>query len=255
MKKILLLSIVLILLFSCEKQEIERERALPQISLEERSIPEDALCKRVKITLENPSDIDTQINLTSQHITTSENDYEPVNETITIPAGETLIYVVLNIHMDYYNESSESFVINGEVLTGNTNNSTFQGNIGIEEPDSIIPTIIVGDVTVSEGEPILTIPVGLSFPYNRDLNCFVELQGDFGDDIIESFVEFIIPAGEMLVNVEFSMIDDSSVEGTENFGFIAGSELGTVYFSHGYCGSGDPFNDYSDAVITIIDND
>ena len=234
-----------------ENQEI----ILPQISIEEKTIAEDAYWKKVKITLDIPSDVDTVVNLTSEDITATNEDYQSVVETVVIPAGETAAYIILDIYLDYYNDPNETFLLKGTVISNNTNNSNIETIVTIGELNYDLPLLIVGDITANEGEDF-RIPIALTMPSNNDIHVVLTTESVTAgiDDYAESVILVTIPSGETIIFVDFFSVDDNLQEDIETFNIIAVDSVVPTSISHG-CITNYPFEDAVKGTVTIIDND
>ncbi len=114
------------------------------------------------------------------------------------------------------------------------------------KPLNNLPTIVIGDVTVIEGEDAI-VPITLDTPSNVDTLVEVETISSTGtagtDDFLQTILTVVIPAGEVSVEVIIPTIDDVTHEDSEFF-----TLSGTVTSTNTY--NTDPIG-----TVTIIDND
>uniref|UniRef100_UPI00260A679D Calx-beta domain-containing protein n=2 Tax=uncultured Dokdonia sp. TaxID=575653 RepID=UPI00260A679D len=216
----------------------------PTVTIEDVIVNEDAGTVTIPVTLSNPSDEDTVIEIVTTTGTAGEDDYEETIVTVIIPAGETEGEVVIPIEDDEIDEDDEIFTVNGTVTSGNTDNDTAQGEITIVDNDDA-PTVTIEDVIVDEDAGTVTIPVTLSNPSDEDTVIeIVTTTGTAGeDDYEETIVTVIIPAGETTGEVVILIEDDEIDEDDE------------IFTVNGTVTSGNTDNDIAQGEITIVDND
>jgi DNA repair protein RadC/predicted transport protein len=216
----------------------------PTVTIEDVIVDEDAGTVTIPVTLSNPSDEDTVIEIVTTTGTAGEDDYEETIVTVIIPAGETTGEVVIPIEDDELDEDDEIFTVNGTVTSGNTDNDTAQGEITIVDNDDA-PTVTIEDVIVDEDAGTVTIPVTLSNPSDEDTVIeIVTTTGTAGeDDYEETIVTVIIPAGETTGEVVIPIEDDEIDEDDE------------IFTVNGTVTSGNTDNDTAQGEITIVDND
>ncbi|WP_186439090.1 Calx-beta domain-containing protein [Dokdonia sp. Hel_I_63] len=216
----------------------------PTVTIEDVIVDEGAGTVTIPVTLSNPSDEDTVIEIVTTTGTAGEDDYTETIVTVTIPAGETTGEVVITITDDMLDEDDETFTVDGTVTSGNTDNTDPSGTVTITDNDGA-PTVTIEDVIVDEGAGTVTIPVTLSNPSDEDTVIeIVTTTGTAGeDDYIETIVTVTIPAGETTGEVVIPITDDMLDEEDETF-----TVEGTVT-------SGNTDNTDPSGTVTITDND
>lgn len=88
---------------------------------------------------------------TQDNTATNPADYEPDNGTLTFAPGESSKTITLTVNGDELEESNESFSVNLSNATGGATISDTQGFVTITDDDAPLPTVSIGDVTVTEG--------------------------------------------------------------------------------------------------------
>ncbi len=216
----------------------------PTVTIEDVIVDEGAGTVTIPVTLSNPSDEDTVIEIVTTTGTAGEDDYTETIVTVTIPAGETTGEVVIPITDDMLDEDDETFTVDGTVTSGNTDNTDPSGTVTITDNDGA-PTVTIEDVVVDEGAGTVTIPVTLSNPSDQDTVIeIVTTTGTAGeDDYTETIVTVTIPAGETAGEVVIPITDDTLDEEDEIF-----TVDGTVT-------SGNTANTDPSGTVTITDND
>ncbi|WP_158307003.1 Calx-beta domain-containing protein [Dokdonia sp. 4H-3-7-5] len=216
----------------------------PTVTIEDVIVDEGAGTVTIPVTLSNPSDEDTVIEIVTTTGTAGEDDYTETIVTVTIPAGETTGEVVIPITDDMLDEDDETFTVDGTVTSGNTDNTDLSGTVTITDNDGA-PTVTIEDVIVDEGAGTVTIPVTLSNPSDEDTVIeIVTTTGTAGeDDYTETIVTVTIPAGETTGEVVITITDDMLDEDDETF-----TVDGTVT-------SGNTDNTDPSGTVTITDND
>ncbi|MFK7749555.1 MAG: Calx-beta domain-containing protein, partial [Kordia sp.] len=144
------------------------------------SVMEDAGSITVPVTIQGVSSIDTNINITTTNDTaTSPDDYTSVMTTVTIPALQSSINVVIPIIDDDVFETAEAFFIQGTVITGNTVNANDIATVSIIDDGSCGGGNIVG-APCDDGDPAT-----LSDFIDENCNCIGEATEDVdGDGIL-----------------------------------------------------------------------
>ena len=217
---------------------------LPTVVIEDVVVDEAAGTVTVPVTLSNPSDVDTVIEIVTTSGTAGTEDYTETIVTVIIPAGETTGEVVIPITEDTIDEADETFTVVGTVTSGNTDNPTDEGTVTITDNDGL-PTVVIEDVVVDEAAGTVTVPVTLSNP--SDVDTVIEIVTTSGtagtEDYTETIVTVIIPAGETTGEVVIPITEDTIDEADETF-----TVVGTVT-------SGNTDNPTDEGTVTITDND
>ncbi|MBL7560498.1 hypothetical protein JAO71_11880, partial [Olleya sp. YSTF-M6] len=113
----------------------------------------------VTVSLDNPSSVDTVVDIVTTTGTAGTDDYTEVTTTVTIPAGDTSVDVVIPTTDDTTDEPNEDFTVDGTVTSGNTSNTDPSGTVTILDNDDA-PIVSISDVTVTEGDDA-TVTVSL----------------------------------------------------------------------------------------------
>ncbi|APG64219.1 hypothetical protein LPB136_02035 [Tenacibaculum todarodis] len=175
----------------------------------------------IPVTLSNPSDEDVIVEITTSTGTAGTDDYNETTITVVIPAGDTSVDVVIGTIDDGTIEPAETFTVNGEVTSGNTNNETDTSVVTIEDNETT-PVVTIGDVIVTEGSDMsvdAVVPVTIDVPSSVDTVIEItQTSGTAGtDDYIETTIVVTIPAGETSVDVTLEVLSDNIDEATESF--------------------------------------
>uniref|UniRef100_UPI00262B90E6 Calx-beta domain-containing protein n=1 Tax=uncultured Cocleimonas sp. TaxID=1051587 RepID=UPI00262B90E6 len=214
------------------------------ITIGDLMVTEDVGTANVPVTLSTPSSVDTVIDIVTSTGTAGTDDYTVTTTTVTIPAGQTTVNVVIPVTDDSIDEPNETFSVNGTVTSGNTANTDPSGTVTITDNDAA-PTVTIGDVSTSEDSGTVTVPVSIDIVSSVDTVIdIVTATGAAGStDYTETTTTVTIPAGETTVDVTIPVIDDSIDEPSEDF-----SVNGTVT-------SGNTANTDPSGTVTITDND
>ncbi|AUC80835.1 Calx-beta domain-containing protein [Lacinutrix sp. Bg11-31] len=198
----------------------------------------------VPVTLNAPSAVATVVDIVTTAGTAGTSDYTTTTTTVTIPAGQTSVDVIIPILDDTTDEPSEDFTVGGTVTSGNTFNTDPSGTVTITDNDPT-PTVIIGDVTVEEGDGTVTVPVTIDVPSSVDtIVDIVTTTGTAGtSDYTETTTTVVIPAGATSVDVIIPITDDTISESPEDF-----TVDGTVT-------SGNTTNTDPSGTVTITDDD
>ncbi|WP_298330883.1 Calx-beta domain-containing protein, partial [uncultured Dokdonia sp.] len=183
------------------------------VTIEDVVVNEDAGTVTVPVTLSNPSDEDTVIEIVTTTGTAGADDFEETIVTVTIPAGETEGEVIVPITEDTTDEEDETFTVDGTVTSGNTDNTDPSGTVTVTDNDGA-PTVTIEDVIVDEDAGTVTVPVTLSNPSDEDTVIeIVTTTGTAGaDDFEETIVTVTIPAGETEGEVVVPITEDTTDE-------------------------------------------
>ncbi|WP_298521203.1 Calx-beta domain-containing protein, partial [uncultured Kordia sp.] len=139
----------------------------PAMSVGDVTVAEDAGTASVAVSIDNPSSVDTVVNITTtDNSATNPDDYTTTTVTATIPAGQTTVDVSIPITDDTTGEPTEDFTVNGTVTSGNTSNTNDSGTVTITDNDT--PAMSVGDVTVAEDAGTASVAVSIDNPSSVD---------------------------------------------------------------------------------------
>ncbi|RYE69742.1 MAG: tandem-95 repeat protein, partial [Rhizobiaceae bacterium] len=171
-------------------------------------------------TLSNVSTTDTQVGYTISGTATSGLDYTTINNTITIPAGQTTVKVVVPVLNDNIIEGNETVIL---TLNPATNNLSITANptpatVNITDSGSAIATITAGVNGAENGSVNGTFTVTLNNPSATPTILTYTLNGTAteGDDYTPIVTKTItIPAGQTSATITIPVLADAIVEGTE----------------------------------------
>lgn len=185
------------------------------------------------------------VNVSTITDTADASDYTPLNTTVTIPAGQlssnTLTIPTGN---DSTVESTENFIIQATVTSGNTENSDISRSIFLYDNDAT-PTINISTITsLVEGQGY-NYSVSLSNYYSSDVSIDFNTTSGTADpsDYISTSTSITIPAGERYAQFPIITTDDALTEVDETYTITA-----TVT-------TGNATNNTITITVTIIDND
>ena len=172
---------------------------VPTITIDDVTVTEggDAV---VPVSIDIASTEDTVVDIVTTTGTAGTSDYTETTTTVTIPAGSTSVNVTIPTTDDAIDEVDETFTVEGTVTSGNTSNTDPSGTVTIEDND--VPTITIGDVTVTEGGDAV-VPVSIDIASTEDTVVdIVTTTGTAGtSDYTETTTTVTIPAGSTSVNV------------------------------------------------------
>ena len=116
----------------------------------------------VSVVLDSPSSVDTVVEISTSTGTAGTDDYTTTTSTVTIPAGQTSVAIVIPTTNDNTDEPTEVFNVTGTVTSGNTSNSNPSGTVTIIDNDAT-PTISITSDTVTEGsDSVVSVVLDLS---------------------------------------------------------------------------------------------
>ncbi|WP_439152366.1 DUF7619 domain-containing protein [Winogradskyella sp.] len=159
-----------------------------------------------------------EINIIATPITANTADFEPLNVSIIIPAGERFVNVPFTINDDDIPESDESFLLTANVISGNTENVSTNSEILIRDND-ILPTFsVIKSASEETGEA--KVKLKLDRTYNSNITFELSTSQGTADsmDYIDLFTNGTISANEFESDyIDISIIDDNIEEGDEYF--------------------------------------
>lgn len=195
--------------------------------------------------LSNPYSSDIVVNWATTTGTATAADFNTVNTTVTIPAGQSNGYINVATVDDAIVEPDENFTLTGTVTSGNTANLSAACSITIRDND-VVPTFALGlnGTGVIENQNL-----GFYCYLNRAYNSAVVFQiittnGTAGStDYTAMNTTFTIPAGNTHVYITIPITEDSLDEPYETF-----TVTSTIT-------SGNTTNSTATSQVSIIDND
>ncbi|WP_299111021.1 Calx-beta domain-containing protein [uncultured Winogradskyella sp.] len=196
-----------------------------------------------QIYLSNYFSSDVTINITSADITADASDYNAINTTITIPAGQRSSYFSINSIQDAITESDETYFVTATITSGNTTNNSLDITVTIKDDDTI-PEFSISSNTASESYSGY-VYVSLNRVYNSDVVLQLTTTNGTADnnDYTNTTQTKTIVAGYSYTNFQIPVTDDTLDEPEE---FFSATIIAT---------SGNTVNISETETITIIDND
>ena len=197
------------------------------------------------VSLSNASASPITITIISVNGTAGATDFTPINTTVVFPAGSLSVTTLVTTIEDLINEPTENYTLTGSTTPGLTTNTTASGT-GIINDDDVLPTVTIGNVTITEGvNPTAVFTVSLDVA--SSVLTTVVITSSFGSATVTDFnvvnTTVIIPAGQLSVTFPITIIDDTTNEPIE------------TYSINGNVTSGNTTNTNPSATGTILDND
>jgi hypothetical protein len=218
---------------------------MPTVAIDDITLFESDGTTAIPIYIDAPDTVDTVISISTMNGTAiSPNDYTTLVTTVTIPAGQTSVDIMISLVADGLSgEVIETFTINGTVTSGNTNNNSVSGTISIIDVDD--SSLGIGDVTVYEGDGTAVVPltIGLNVFETVIQITTVDNTATSSGDYTTTVMTATIPALQTMVYVSIPIFDDTTGEPIENF---------TV---NGMVTSGNILGSSASGTVTIIDDD
>ena len=194
------------------------------VTIDDVTVPEGDLAV-FTISLGSTSEEDITINYTTAedvggiNPATTGDDYSPVSGSVTVPAGETEVTVTVPTIDDDEKEDTETFLLNLTDLEGPAYFEDPQG-VGTILDDEGLPSIVVDDVVVVEGEPaVFTVELSHSSPETIIVQYSTEdddaIAGEDYTEVNLGTVEF--SPGETSKTVTIETLEDSVDEPDEDF--------------------------------------
>jgi Calx-beta domain/FG-GAP-like repeat len=175
------------------------------------------------VSLSHASAIPVAVNYATADGTASAgSDYQPAGGTLTIPAGQTTGTITVLVNGDRVVEPNETFVVN---LSGPTNATIAdgQGMGTIVNDDLALPTLSIGDVTITEGNNgtrSANFSVTLSAASSQPVAvAYATADGSAaaGSDYQAVSGTLTIPAGQTAGTINVLVNGDRLVEPNETF--------------------------------------
>lgn len=150
------------------------------------TVSEDAGVASVPVTLNNPSTVDTVINIsTSDQTASSPMDYTATVQTLTIPAGQVSATFTVPIVDDTISEASETFFVSAVGISGNFVDNQQSGSIvTITDNDaSNYPTTGVIESCSDTNSDFASVDLTSMNTYysNGDVNLFISYHATQAD--------------------------------------------------------------------------
>jgi len=173
------------------------------------------------VTLSAASNCDISVDYSISHLTTDDEDFiGSLNGTLVIPAGQTLAYISVPIATDNIIEASETFNITISNASGGNGIVTASATGTIVNDDSAQIAVTVSDGYEENevaGRYIFSFPNGITADANVEIDYILTGTAMENSDYTRTNTgTIVIPAGESGAELRIGVIDDDTVEGTEN---------------------------------------
>jgi len=219
---------------------------VPELSIDDVSVTEGDGVVQVPVQLSQASSQDVTVSVFTRNVTAQGGqDFYGFTKSITIPAGATTANISLTLLDDAIAESTETlqvrlFDVQGATLVDNA------GTISILDDDQQAPLeLSIDDVSVSEGDGTVQVPVRLSQAGSQavTVSVFTRSISAVGGQDYFGFTKIVtIPAGATSTSVSLTLRDDTVSENTETLQLrLFGAQGATILDNTG--------------TVSILDND
>jgi uncharacterized repeat protein (TIGR01451 family) len=179
--------------------------------------------EQISITyrLSNPYNSDISFNCVTVNGTTTSSDYNPINTTLTIPAGQLTASLTLTTIDDTLVEPDEVFSLNASVTTGNTANALVSKEFTILDNDTQPNVFFDGFSSCVEGaQAVATARLNRYFSSDVVINFTTTTGTASAADFTSISDTKTIPAGTTSVSVSIPITNDTLDEPLETFNLI-----------------------------------
>ncbi|MCB8942758.1 MAG: protein kinase [Ardenticatenaceae bacterium] len=197
---------------------IVNDEAVPDLTIVDVTMDESIGTATFTVTQATVSSFNTSVNFaTANGSANSPGDYTATSGTLVIPAGATTGVITVTINDDATDELNETFNVN---LSGVVN-GTIGDNQGVGTiVDNDGPLISIGDVTITETEPFVMVPVTLSIASVQMVTVTVNTGGGTATPGTNSAADYnpivngtlTITAGSLTGFVQVNLICNGSPE-------------------------------------------
>ncbi|MCR9202079.1 MAG: putative Ig domain-containing protein [Planctomycetaceae bacterium] len=211
---------------------------VPQIALGELTISEGAGTGGIPVSVidANESSIILTLAATDETATSGE-DYLPPATQITIPPLTAAFEIPFQLIDDLLTEEPERFHIS---VTGSVNAKVVDGNASVliqdnESSDSGVPKLSIGNVRVDEAIGIASLTAKIDRTHDEDVVftlTTVEGTAAAGSDYTHAVEEVTIPAGQLSVDWQVALTNDTIFESTETLNVVI-SQVSSAEVSDG----------------------
>ncbi|WP_071625523.1 Calx-beta domain-containing protein [Poseidonibacter lekithochrous] len=236
---------------------ITDDEAKPSLTINDRTVDEDAGTMTFTVTLSGEADADVTFTYaTSDGTAIAGSDYTAVGGTGTITAGTTTTTIEVPILDDNVYENTESFNMN---LSAPSVNATIADGLGVGTitDDEAKPSLTINDRTVDEDAGTMTFTVTLSGEADADVT-FTYATSDgtaiAGSDYTAVGGTGTITAGTTTTTIEVPILDDNVYENTESFNMNLSAPSVNATIADGL-GVGTITDDQTIPVVSIIASD
>ncbi len=172
------------------------------------------------VTMTNPSDRDTVVNLLVQGTAIAGSDYVAIPATVTILAGQTSATIDVSVIDNTIAEQSETVTV---TITGtnNTQATIDPGNdfatVTIADNDTATVSITANDASAGESSNHGQFTITLSNPSQTDIVLNLQVGGTAvaGNDYAAITTQITLLAGQTSATVDVTVVDDGILENNE----------------------------------------
>ncbi|UOM37001.1 cellulase family glycosylhydrolase [Acuticoccus sp. I52.16.1] len=192
---------------------------VPQVSIADVTVDEDAGTAVLTVTLSEPTTVATSVAYASTPGTAGAGDFTAAAGTLAFAPGETSATITLSITDDTATEDDETFTV---ALSGATGLTIADGTatVTIEANDPpVVPQVSIADVTVDEDAGVALLTVTLSEPTSVATSVdFATVAGSASAaDFVARSGTLTFAAGETTATLAIDIVDDTATEGDETF--------------------------------------
>lgn len=204
------------------------------------------------VTLVASCNTNTVMSFNTSYGTATSSDFDALQTTISIPAGQTSTTISVSTFNDTINESIEDFKLNGKITAGcNANPNLINQGLGSIINSSSLPIVTINSLSVPEGA-IANFIISLS---NSSLVPTVislfTINGTaiFGSDFVQTPITITIPAGQTIAFFSIQTLMDTIIEGDQTFSLCGTVSSGNTSNTDtcGFC----TINDVINAAINL----
>lgn len=198
------------------------EPVLPELTIHDTLIDEDAGTATFMVHLSEASDSDVTVDFaTANGSATAGADYVASSGTLTIAAGATMGQVTVDLINDGEVEAAETFTVSLANAQGATiADGTAAGTIESDDVAPVVPQVSILDTGADEESGAATFTVQLSEAAEADVTIDFETvagTAEAGVDFVAKTGSLVIAAGETEGTVTVDLVDDAAVEADETF--------------------------------------
>lgn len=219
---------------------------VPELSINDVTVTEGDGVVQVPVLLSQASSQDVTVSVFTRNVTAQGGqDFYGFTKSVTIPAGATTANVSLTVLDDATAESTETL----QLRLFNEQGATVVDNAGtvsiLDNDQQTIPDLSIDDVSVSEDDGTVLVPVRLSQVSSQPVTVSVftrSISAQGGQDYFGFTKSVSIPAGATSANVSLTLRDDAVPENSETMQLrLFGAQGATIVDNAG--------------TVTILDDD
>ena len=217
---------------------------LPMLSIASVAVAENEGKVDLVVTSSGESAVDIEAEYKLVTESAGVDDFEPMQGTLTIPAGSQTATLSVLLTEDSLDEADETFVVQLVNATSAALGANSSASVTIQDDDDP-PTMSVGDVTATEDTGTIEIDVRLDRPSGREVRVtYRTVAGTAreGSDFQDASGTIEMEAGTVAAQIAIPVLDDSVDEDVESFTvFLEGAVHATL--------------GGNEATVTIVDDD